>query len=102
MKTSTAEFKMTMSVYIISPDLGKHKIAHFFFVVVGLSLPTPCALYSLLMFCIYGTHTDVQHIVVFYHNHLHWKLFYSERVGSDRLMVDMGSLDVSLDQLLAA
>lgn len=31
MKTSTAEFKMTMSVYIISPDLGKHKIAHNFF-----------------------------------------------------------------------
>lgn len=29
-------------------------------------------------------------------------IFYSERVGSDRLMVDMGSLDVSLDQLLAA
>lgn len=34
---------MTMSVYLIFPDLGNTKIAHFF---IGLSLPTPCALYS--------------------------------------------------------
>lgn len=45
---------MTMSVYIIFPDLGKHKIAHFF---VGLSLPTPCALYSLSTHALYIWYT---------------------------------------------
>lgn len=55
------------------------------------------------MFCIYGTHTQMCSILLcsittsFIGN-----IFYSERVGSDRDMVDRGSLDVSLDQLLAA
>lgn len=52
------------------------------------------------MFCTYGIHRDVGHIVVFYHTLLN--IFYSEGVSSDRLLVDIGSLDVSLDDLLAA
>lgn len=36
---------MTMSVYLIFPDLGNTKIAHLFF--VGSSLPTPCAVFML-------------------------------------------------------
>ena len=54
------------------------------------------------MFCTYGIHTDVGHIVVFTATCCIRNIFYSERVSSDRLLVNIGSLDVSLEDLLSA
>lgn len=76
--------KIIMSVYIIFPDLGNTKL-HIF---VGLSLQTPCALYSVLIYC-----TCVIHRVVGAHSYIfttiwcHQSILYNERVTSNRLFV---------------
>lgn len=88
-----------MSVYIIFPDLGNTKL-HIF---VGLSLPTPCALYSVLSCSVHMVYTEMWGTLLCLTTACCIKnIFYSERVSSDRLLVDIGSLDVSLDDLLAA
>lgn len=88
-----------MSVYIIFPDLGNTKL-HIF---VGLSLPTPCALYSVLSCSVHMVYTEMRGtLLCFTTTCCTRNIFYSERVSSDRLLVDIGSLDVSLDDLLAA
>lgn len=88
-----------MSVYIIFPDLGNTKL-HIF---VGLSLPTPCALYSVLSCSVHMVYTEMWGTLLCLTTTCCIKnIFYSERVSSDRLLVDIGSLDVSLDDLLAA
>lgn len=91
---------MTMSVYTIFPDMGNTKL-HIF---VGLSLPTPCALYSVLSCSVHMVYTEMWGtLLCFYHSQLYKiHFFYSERVSSDRLLVDIGSLDVSLDDPLTA
>lgn len=91
---------MTMSVYIIFPDLGNTKL-HIF---VGLSLPTPCALYSVLSCSVHVIYTLIWcTLLCFYHNLLYKEtFFYSNRVSSDWFWVDTSSLGVSLYDLLDA
>lgn len=61
------------------------------------------AVLSILIFCTYGIHRAVGHIVMFLPQTCCTRnIFYSERVSSGRLLVDTGSLDISLDDLLPA
>lgn len=89
-----------MSVYTIFPDTGNTKL-HIF---VGLSLPTPCALYSVISCSVHMVYTEMWGTLLCFYHSLLYKIhfFYSERVSSDRLLVDIGSLDVSLDDPLTA
>lgn len=89
---------MTMSIFIIFPDTGNTKL-HIF---VGLNLPTPCALYSVLSCSVHMVYTELWGTLSGFTTTCCMRnVFYSERVSSDWLLVDIGSLDISLDNLLS-
>lgn len=90
-----------MSVYLIFPDLGNTKIALFFFVFVGLSLPTPCALYSCSVHVRGGGFGGGGAVVVDCKLAVRENIC-GERVSSGSLLVDISSLDISPDDLLPA
>lgn len=99
MKTSVAELQWQCQY--ISFSLIWETQNCTFLLVWAFQHHARCTLYFHVLY-IWYTQRCGAHCCVFTTACCIRNIFYSERVSSDRRMVDIGSLDVSLDDLLAA